>query len=155
MNSKRQAVIAKLEKSIALQVRTRDNLSQMGTAATGTIELCDKIISTLKARIDLHRKLAGTFSVLCADERRKLRPCTANPLTSRRRAAGRRGDFKHEMESDMNIAFRALHVIIGKLEWWQAKHAEHDQNGLARAAKEELLRLLRDLNDAKGVGSTT
>lgn len=50
----------------------------------------------------------------------------------------------------MTDAIRTLETIIGKLEWWQAKHAEHDQNGLARAAKEELLRLLRDLNDANG-----
>lgn len=49
--------IASLEKSIALQERTRANLASMGIDASGTIELTDQIIATLRARIEMHRNL--------------------------------------------------------------------------------------------------
>lgn len=40
---------------------------------------------------------------------------------------------------------RKLEAIIAKLERWQNRNSQHDQNGLARDAKDKLLRLLREL----------
>jgi hypothetical protein len=40
---------------------------------------------------------------------------------------------------------KKLGTIIGKLEGWQIRNARHDPAGEVRAAKDHLLRLLRDL----------
>jgi hypothetical protein len=44
---------------------------------------------------------------------------------------------------------KKLETIIEKLEKWQARNGQHDQSGLARAAKEKLMSLLREL-ESKG-----
>jgi hypothetical protein len=44
-------------------------------------------------------------------------------------------------------AIKQLETIVKKLEIWQAKYPQHDQQGLAREAKSRLLHLLNEIED--------
>lgn len=64
----RQAIIAKLTRSIDLQQRTQRNLDRMGIETLGSRELSDKLVAMFQARIDMHRTLIARSGEANDDE---------------------------------------------------------------------------------------